>query len=160
MLVYCYDEETKEFSYEEEAHIDPLETELKGENVYLLPANATFEKPLEAKEGFRIVFDNSWKYEAIPVEIEKEPEPLTYAEKRAMEYPSIQDQLDMIYWDKVNGTNTWQEKITEIKAKYPKEVVVSETENTEEVEPIEKIEELPVVEEMIVSETETVDIVD
>jgi hypothetical protein len=57
------------------------------------------------------------------------PEP-TYAEKRAMEYPSIQDQLDMLYWDKVNGTNIWQEKITEIKAKYPKE------------EPIEEIEEL------------------
>ena len=48
------------------------------------------------------------------------PEP-TYVEKRIAEYPSISDQLDMIYWDKVNGTNFWQEKITEIKAKYPKE---------------------------------------
>ena len=45
----------------------------------------------------------------------------TYAEKRAVAYPSIPDQLDMIYWDKVNGTNLWQEKIAEIKAKYPKE---------------------------------------
>ena len=36
----------------------------------------------------------------------------------------------MLYWDKVNGTNTWQEKIAEIKAKYPKEAVVSEMENT------------------------------
>ena len=43
-----------------------------------------------------------------------------YAEKRAKEYPTIQEQLDMIYWDKVNGTNLWQEKIAEIKAKYPK----------------------------------------
>ena len=48
------------------------------------------------------------------------PEP-TYAEKRLAEYPSLGDQLDMIYWDKVNGTNLWQEKITEIKTKYPKE---------------------------------------
>jgi len=47
------------------------------------------------------------------------PEP-TYAEKRLAEYPSIGEQLDMIYWDKVNNTNLWQEKITEIKAKYPK----------------------------------------
>lgn len=47
------------------------------------------------------------------------PEP-TYAEKRAKEYPPVQDQLDMIYWDKINGTNMWQEKITEIKTKYPK----------------------------------------
>ena len=45
----------------------------------------------------------------------------TYVEKRLAEYPSISDQLDMIYWDKVNGTNLWQSKIAEIKAKYPKE---------------------------------------
>lgn len=51
-----------------------------------------------------------------PLEPEK-----SYAEKRQAEYPSIGDQLDMIYWDKVNGTNLWQEKIAEIKAKYPKE---------------------------------------
>ena len=45
----------------------------------------------------------------------------TYVEKRLAEYPSISDQLDMIYWDKVNGPNLWQEKIAEIKNKYPKE---------------------------------------
>ena len=45
----------------------------------------------------------------------------SYSEKRAKEYPSIADQLDMIYWDKVNGTDKWQETIAEIKAKYPKE---------------------------------------
>ena len=45
----------------------------------------------------------------------------TYAQKRLREYPVIGEQLDMIYWDKVNGTNLWQEKIAEIKAKYPKE---------------------------------------
>lgn len=50
----------------------------------------------------------------------KLPEP-SYAEKRMAEYPFIQDQLDMIYWDKVNGTNNWVNKIGAIKAKYPKE---------------------------------------
>ena len=45
----------------------------------------------------------------------------TYQEKRLEEYPSVLEQLDMIYWDKVNGTNLWQQKISEIKAKYPKE---------------------------------------
>ena len=48
-----------------------------------------------------------------------QPEP-DYKAKRLAEYPSIGEQLDMIYWDKVNGTNLWQEKITEIKNKYPK----------------------------------------
>ncbi|MBQ9035365.1 MAG: hypothetical protein IJ099_05330 [Alphaproteobacteria bacterium] len=46
---------------------------------------------------------------------------MSYVEKRIAEYPSITDQLDMIYWDKVNNTNLWAEKIAEIKAKYPKE---------------------------------------
>ena len=50
-----------------------------------------------------------------PVEPEK-----SYVEKRQAEYPSITDQLDMIYWDRVNNTNLWQEKITQIKEKYPK----------------------------------------
>lgn len=44
-----------------------------------------------------------------------------YMDKRAKEYPSIEDQLDMQYWDKVNNTSTWQDKINEIKTKYPKE---------------------------------------
>ena len=62
MLVYIFDEETKEFLHEEEAFIDPLETQIKGENIYLLPANATFEKPLDKKDGKAVVFDGSaWK---------------------------------------------------------------------------------------------------
>jgi hypothetical protein len=43
-----------------------------------------------------------------------------YKRNRAKEYPSIQEQLDMQYWDSVNGTTTWQDKINEIKTKYPK----------------------------------------
>ena len=47
------------------------------------------------------------------------PEP-SYVEKRVAAYPPISDQLDMIYWDRVNQTNIWQETITAIKTKYPK----------------------------------------
>ena len=36
-------------------------------------------------------------------------------------YPSIQDQLDMQYWDKVNGTTTWQDAIAKVKTDIPKE---------------------------------------
>ena len=53
--------------------------------------------------------------------VKNEAYELNYQEKRALEYPAISDQLDMIYWDMVNGTNKWREKIAEIKAKYPKE---------------------------------------
>lgn len=47
------------------------------------------------------------------------PEP-TYAEKRAAQYPSLAEQMDMIYWDRVNGTNVWEETVAAVKAKYPK----------------------------------------
>jgi len=43
-----------------------------------------------------------------------------YQRDRASAYPSIQEQLDLQYWDKVNGTNKWQDAINAIKAKYPK----------------------------------------
>jgi hypothetical protein len=43
-----------------------------------------------------------------------------YQRDRAKEYPSIQEQLDLQYWDKVNGTNKWQDAINAVKAKYPK----------------------------------------
>ena len=121
MKAYLYDDITKEFVSEVEAQIDHLETKLKGEKIYLLPANASFTPPLENKNGFKVVFNgNEWVYEEIP-EPEILPEPiLTYSELRERAYPSIQEQLDMLYWDTVNGTNNWMDKITEIKNKYPK----------------------------------------
>jgi hypothetical protein len=39
---------------------------------------------------------------------------------RATAYPSIQEQLDMQYWDKVNGTNNWQDAIAKVKSDNPK----------------------------------------
>jgi len=43
-----------------------------------------------------------------------------YQRDRAKAYPSIQEQLDMQYWDKINGTNNWQDAINAVKQKYPK----------------------------------------
>jgi hypothetical protein len=43
-----------------------------------------------------------------------------YARNRAEAYPSIQDQLDMQYWDSVNGTTTWGDAIAQVKASHPK----------------------------------------
>jgi hypothetical protein len=39
---------------------------------------------------------------------------------RASAYPSIQEQMDMQYWDAINGTTTWQDAINAVKTKYPK----------------------------------------
>ena len=43
-----------------------------------------------------------------------------YQRDRAVAYPSIQGQLDMQYWDKVNSTTTWQTAIAKVKSDNPK----------------------------------------
>ena len=43
-----------------------------------------------------------------------------YQRDRATEYPSIQEQLDMQYWDNVNGTTNWEDAIAKVKADNPK----------------------------------------
>ena len=43
-----------------------------------------------------------------------------YKRARQEAYPSIPDQLDMLYWDNVNDTTTWKDAIAEIKADNPK----------------------------------------
>lgn len=35
-------------------------------------------------------------------------------------YLPIEQQLDMQYWDAVNGTTTWKDHVAAVKAKYPK----------------------------------------
>ena len=45
-----------------------------------------------------------------------------YATLRSQEYPSRDEQLDMMYWDKVNGTTVWEDTIQAIKDKYPKTI--------------------------------------
>ena len=41
--------------------------------------------------------------------------------QRDRQYPSIGDQLDMQYWDQVNGTTTWKDAIAKVKSDNPKE---------------------------------------
>jgi ribosome-interacting GTPase 1 len=43
-----------------------------------------------------------------------------YKDLRASAYPSIQEQLDLLYWDKINGTDNWEQAIAAVKAEYPK----------------------------------------
>ena len=56
------------------------------------------------------------KIAAARVELDK----LKYRTQRAEAYPTIQEQLDMQYWDKKNGTTTWVDAITKVKTDYPK----------------------------------------
>ena len=65
-------------------------------------------------------------------EMVKEWESLEFQRKRKLEYPKIEDQLDLLFHKGVDG---WKEEIQKVKDKYPKPVV-----------------EEPVVEEPVVEE--------
>ena len=43
-----------------------------------------------------------------------------YIQARQEAYGSIADQLDMMYWDNVNGTTTWKDHIAQVKSNNPK----------------------------------------
>jgi len=56
--------------------------------------------------------------EAKMVEVQAEYDAKQYQRDRV--YPSIQEQLDMQYWDSVNGTTTWKDAVAKVKADNPK----------------------------------------
>lgn len=45
-----------------------------------------------------------------------------YAELREAAYPSMKEQLDMQYWDSINGTTTWADSIQAVKDEFPKTI--------------------------------------
>jgi hypothetical protein len=71
-----------------------------------------------------------WKNETTPiskadieakmVELQAEYDANQYQRDRATAYPSIQEQLDMQYWDKINGTTNWEDAIAKVKSDTPK----------------------------------------
>ena len=79
--------------------------ELRGKQIVW---NDTRQQPTEAEIQAKIA------------ELQAQYDANQYQRDRQPEYPSIQDQLDMQYWDRVNGTNNWQEAIQAVKTKHPK----------------------------------------
>ena len=53
-------------------------------------------------------------------EMQAEYDAQEYARKRQVEYPSMGDQMDMIYKDMKNGTSTHADAVEVVKTKYPK----------------------------------------
>jgi hypothetical protein len=58
--------------------------------------------------------------EAKMVELQAEYDANQYQRDRATAYPTIQEQLDMQYWDKVNSTTNWEDAIAKVKSDNPK----------------------------------------
>tara|TARA_R100001530_G_scaffold82266_1_gene57365 strand:+ start:55 stop:339 length:285 start_codon:yes stop_codon:yes gene_type:complete len=67
------------------------------------------------KDGNKVTLVQS-NIDAARIELAK----LDYQAKRATAYPSLEDQLDMQYWDKKNGTNKWVEAVDKVKSDNPK----------------------------------------
>ena len=76
MIAYRYDDK---FMYVgvQPCQRDPIASAKAGKEIYLLPAQCTYEAPPEPKEGFNIVWGGeAWEYAEIPVKPEPEtPEP-------------------------------------------------------------------------------------
>ena len=56
--------------------------------------------------------------EAKMVEVQADYDAKQYQRDRV--YPSIGEQLDMQYWDNVNGTTTWNDAVAKVKLDNPK----------------------------------------
>ena len=63
-------------------------------------------------------YDIGWLYDG--TDFTAPADTRTYAEKRAEAYPSLNDQADMAYWDRQNGTTTLDDAISAVKTTYPK----------------------------------------
>tara|TARA_Y200000002_G_scaffold48655_1_gene35001 strand:+ start:4235 stop:4531 length:297 start_codon:yes stop_codon:yes gene_type:complete len=57
---------------------------------------------------------------AARVTLDAEAAAVKYKTDRADTYASIPDQLDMQYWDAVNGTTTWKDHVAKVKSENPK----------------------------------------
>ena len=124
-IAYSYNE-NQEFIAECKAWKSPLE-----KDVFLLPANATFIKPLSLKKNNKIVFNGkNWIYKELP-KPEPKPKPekpeLTYEQKRLAEYgkeisnSAFQEAyFEKEFEGKSEKLKALQEKRLEIKLEYPK----------------------------------------
>jgi hypothetical protein len=53
-------------------------------------------------------------------ELKADYEAKEYQRTRAKSYPLIEEQLDMQYWDSVNGTTKWKDAVAKVKEENPK----------------------------------------
>ena len=84
------------------------------DTVLIEDANGAFDK-----DGKSITLEQS-KIDTARSELNATYAAIKYQRDRATAYPSIQDQLDMQYWDKKNGTTTWVDAVAKVKSDNPK----------------------------------------
>jgi len=85
-----------------------LQDDSDGNGAYIKEWNLSIAKPTIAQLN------------ALETEAQTEEDLKTILNTRATAYPSIQEQLDMQYWDSVNGTTTWKDAVAKVKTDNPK----------------------------------------
>lgn len=96
-IFYLYNKETKIYTETRHAQIDPVETEKAGHTVYCgKPQYATYEQPLEPKEGFDVIWNGSaWEYREIPKpQPAPEPTPEEIKKRKILELKAQLDSTD------------------------------------------------------------------
>ena len=71
------------------------------------------------KDGNSVTLD-AVKVAAARTSLNEAAAAIKYQSDRAAAYSSVGDQLDMQYWDAVNGTTTWKDHVAKVKADNPK----------------------------------------
>lgn len=125
---YRYNAETFEFLGETLTQLDPLESKMVGEEVYLLPSNCTFEEPFEKREGFVNVWNGqNWE------EVEDHRGQLYWLETDTHDSePKIQKELGTL----PNGATLTRPPLSLEEVKLQKVAELKERRNEEEESPI------------------------
>ena len=84
------------------------------------PAVVTIRGDVAYDANEQVIEIDQAAYEAEVSRLEAEWNATQYQRDRDKAYASIADQLDMKYWDSVNGTTTWADHIAAVKAAHPK----------------------------------------
>ena len=94
----------------EELVAEELATLKAGDTIY--KASNGVKKPMtdEDLEGIALIRGND--------RFDQQENGYKYAREAA--YPELKEQLDMLYWDKVNDTTTWKDAIAKVKSDNPK----------------------------------------
>ena len=85
-----------------------IQDDSNGKGAYIKEWNLSIAKPTQEQ------------LDALETEAQAKEELQTVLSTRATAYPSIQEQLDMQYWDKVNGTTNWEDAVAKVKSDNPK----------------------------------------
>ena len=72
------------------------------------------------KDGNKITLVQS-KIDTARTELNTAAAAVKYKEDRRKAFASVGDQLDMQYWDAVNGTTTWKDHVAKVKSDNPKQ---------------------------------------